>query len=235
MRHLRLGDGRAEIQAGLTMSIRSHQAVVVPAGQQIGVLDGLVARVLSTYPYRFTCAVTPQERAVAYGIRWDAAIRAGWIPREDSGPAGQEFDSYDLAAVQVIGWDDDRAISTGRLVLPPNRLPTQEECSIIVEPPGRVVDVGRMCVASAYQSHRHAAFIALLSRLYLEMRERGYATACGMMSPAVRRLMRQLGLQLEELGDDRTYWGEQRAPVRFSLLANVAPLGERWNDEPDAG
>ena len=68
----------------------------------------------------------------------------------------------------------------------------------------------------------------MLCRLYLEMRERGYGTACGMMSPRVRRLMRQLGLTLEELAADRPYLGEDRAPVRFSLLANAGSLGARW-------
>ena len=184
---------------------------------EVGVLDALVERVLGTYPYLFTVASTPAEREIAFRIRYDTVMRWGWAPPPGM-PEGQERDRYDDAAVQVVGWDGPTPISTGRLVLPPNPLPTQEECRITVPPAGEVVDVGRMCVVSHYQSHRHAAFIALLSRLYLEMRARGFAVACGVMSPRTRRLMRQLGLRLEELGEDRPYWGEPRAPVRFTLL-----------------
>ncbi len=179
-------------------------------------LDGLVARVLSEYPYRFSLATTAQDGADAFRLRGQAVGR------------DVDRDVYDDVAVHVIGWLDGEPVSTGRLVCPPHPLPTQDACGLVVEPRGHVVDVGRMCVAAAYQSHRHAAFIALLCRLYLEMRERGYGTACGMMSPRVRRLMRQLGLTLEELAPDRPHLGEDRAPVRFSLLANAGSLGVRW-------
>jgi hypothetical protein len=75
----------------------------------------------------------------------------------------------------------------------------------------------------------HAVFVALLCRLYLEMRTRGYETACGMMAHRTRRLMRLLGLHLEELGPDRDYWGELRAPVRFDLMANSSSISQRWD------
>ena len=183
---------------------------------EVGVLDGLVARVLAEYPYRFSVPTTTKERAVAFRLRGQAVGR------------DVDRDGYDDVAVHVVGWLDGLPVSTGRLVCPPHPLPTQDACDLVVEPHGQVVDVGRMCVAPDHQSYRHAAFVALLSRLYLEMRERGYGTACGMMSPQVRRLMRQLGLTLEELGPDRPYLGEDRAPVRFSLLANAGSLASRW-------
>jgi hypothetical protein len=44
----------------------------------------------------------------------------------------------------------------------------------------------------------------------------------------MRRLMRQLGLTLEELAPDRPHLGEDRAPVRFSLIANAGSLDARW-------
>jgi Acetyltransferase (GNAT) domain len=188
----------------------------VPGTSDVGVLDVLVARVLAQYPYRFSLATTPDEQAHAFRLRGQALGR------------DVDRDVYDDVAVHVIGWFDDDPVSTGRLVFPPHPLPTQDACGLVIEPRARVVDVGRMCVAPAHQSHRHAAFIALLCRLYLEMRERGYGTACGMMSPPVRRLLRQLGLTLEELAADRPYLGEARAPVRFSLLANSGSLGARW-------
>ncbi|MGZ4639504.1 MAG: hypothetical protein ACXV2J_10665 [Actinomycetes bacterium] len=194
----------------------------------VGVLDGLVARVLSAYPYRFTVAATPAERATAYRIRFGAVVAEGWAPA-GAFPDGLEHDEYDDAAVHVVGWDGDNPVSAGRLVLPPGPLPTEQSCGLTVEPRGRVVDVGRMSVVPSYQTHRHAAFIALLCRLYLEMRASGYEVACGMMSPRVRGLLRQLGLQLEVLAPDRVYWGEPRAPVRFALTVNALSLGDRWS------
>lgn len=171
-------------------------------------LDGLVERVLSTYAYRFTQACSADDRAVAFRMRGDAA-GSGW-----------DEDSYDDVAVLLLGRDGDgEPVSTGRLVLPPHPLPTQDACGIVVEPAGRVVDVGRMCVATTYRSYRQAAYVALLCGLYREMREGGFATACGMMSPPVRRLTRLIGLTLEELGPDRQHLGEPRAPVRFALTA----------------
>jgi hypothetical protein len=85
-----------------------------------------------------------------------------------------------------------------------------------------------MTVARSHQGVSHGVFMALLARLYLEVRARGYAVACGIMSPRARSLVRLLGLHVEVLGDDREYWGEPRAPVRFSVTINSAPLTTRW-------
>jgi hypothetical protein len=191
------------------------------------VLDPLVARVLATYPYVFTLPGTADERAVGYRIRFEAAVAQGWEP--PPGADGLERDRYDDAAVQVVGWFEDEPVSTGRLVLPPSSLPTEDECALRVPPVGEVVEVGRMAVVRAHQAYHHAAFVGLLCRLYLEMRERGFDVACGMMSPRTRGLVRLLGLNLEVLGPDRRYWAEERAPVRFTLTANQDTLRERWD------
>jgi len=53
------------------------------------------------------------------------------------------------------------------------------------------------------------------------MREHGFRVACGMMSAPARVLVGHLGLRLEVLGPERTYWNESRAPVRFSLMSGV--------------
>ncbi|MFI5100995.1 MAG: hypothetical protein ACHQE5_10885 [Actinomycetes bacterium] len=195
-----------------------------------GTLDPLVAKILSTYPYAFTLASTEGERAVGYRIRFEAAVQLGWTPPADA--EGLEHDRYDADAVQVIGWYEDAPVSTGRLVLPPAALPTQDECGLLIEPAGGVVDVGRMAVVRTHQSYQHAAFIGLLCRLYLEMRTQGYGVACGMMSLRARRLVGLLGLNLEVLGPDRLYWNEPRAPVRFALTRNEETLADRWAD-PD--
>jgi hypothetical protein len=208
-----------------------------PVGERpetAGVLDLLVARVLGSYPYTFTLPSTSQQREIAYRIRFDAVVGAGWAQPE-AFPAGLECDEFDACATQVIGWRDGDPVCTGRLVLPPSPLPTEQACGIAVQPSGQVVDIGRMAVARAHQGFQHAAFIALLCRLYLEMRESGLEFACGMMSPSVRRLLGRLGLRLEQLGADREYWGEVRAPVRFGLTVNAASLLDQWTDDAVSG
>jgi hypothetical protein len=180
-------------------------------------LDALVTRMLSKSPFDYRVAVGESEREVAYRLRGSAVIDRGWCGADDV-PGGMERDEYDDRAIQVIGWDGDVAMSTGRLVLPPG-LPTEEACGIVVEPRGGVVDVGRMCVARSHQGLEHAALIGLMCRLYLAMRDHGFEVACGMMSAPARALMGLFGLQLEILGPERTYWNESRAPVRFSLMS----------------
>jgi hypothetical protein len=185
-------------------------------------LDALVTRMLSISPFHYRVAVGDSEREMAYRLRGSAVLERGWCTAADL-PGGMEHDEYDDRAVQVIGWDGDVAMSTGRVVLPPG-LPTEEACGIAVEPRGGVVDVGRMCVARTYQSLEHAAFIGLMCRLYLVMREHGFGVACGMMSVPARVLVGHLGLRLEVLGPERTYWNEPRAPVRFSLMSRTSSL-----------
>jgi N-acyl-L-homoserine lactone synthetase len=192
----------------------------------VGILDGLVARVLATYPFRFTLATNDEDRLTAFRLRAAAVRQHGG--GEEKITDDIERDEFDDAAVHVLGWDGDAAVCTGRIVMPPAALPTECACGIVVEPAGAVVDVGRMAVVPPRQDVEHAVFIALLCRLYLEMRNRGFEVACGMMSRRVRRLLQLLGLELEQLGPDREYWGEPRAPVRFELLANTAPISRRW-------
>jgi hypothetical protein len=180
-------------------------------------LDALVTRMLARSPFDYRVAVGDSEREVAYRLRGSTVLDRGWCTAGDL-PGGMERDKYDDRAIQVIGWDGGVAMSTGRVVLPPG-LPTEEACGIVVEPRGEVVDVGRMCVAPSHQSLEHAAFIGLMCRLYLVMREHGFRFACGMMSAPARAMMGLFGLQLENLGPERTYWNEPRVPVRFSLMS----------------
>jgi hypothetical protein len=144
--------------------------------EPVGVLDGLVARVLAQYPYRFTVPVRPEDRADAFRIRHLAVLKQGWS-QPAAYPDGLERDEFDDRAVQILGWDGEIAICTGRLVLPPGPLPTEVAAGIEVQPHGAVVDVGRMTVLPDYRNYRAAAFIALLCRLFLEMRERGFEVA----------------------------------------------------------
>jgi hypothetical protein len=185
-------------------------------------LDALVTRMLAMSRFDYRVAADDSEREIAYRLRGNAVLDRGWCVADDI-PGGMERDEHDDRAVQVIGWDGDVAMSTGRVVLPPG-LPTEEACGLVVEPRGGVVDVGRMCVARSHQGLEHAALIGLMCRLYLVMREHGFRFACGMMSAPARTLMGLFGLQLELLGPERTYWNESRAPVRFSLMSGAKLL-----------
>jgi hypothetical protein len=194
-------------------------------------LDALVTRMLSRSPFNYRVAADDSEREVAYRLRGSAVVDRGWCRVGDL-PGGMERDEYDDRAIQVIGWDGDVAMSTGRVVFPPG-LPTEAACGIVVEPRGGVVDVGRMCVARSHQSLEHAALIGLMCRLYLVMREYGFRVACGMMSAPARALMGLFGLQLEILGPDRMYWNELRAPVRFSLMSATRLLSAAQDQPAD--
>jgi len=191
-------------------------------------LDALAQRIVARSGYRFTLA-DDETRETAYRLRHAAVVEHGWYDTaRDGGLEDRERDHYDVRAIHVLGWDGELAIATGRLVQPPGPLPTEDACGLNIEPRGEVVDVGRMTVARSYQGPDHPVFLALLARLYLEVRARGFDVACGMMSPRARALVRMLGLQIEMLGDDRLYWGEPRAPVRFSVMINSTPLATRW-------
>ncbi|MGZ4507214.1 MAG: hypothetical protein ACXVX0_08170 [Blastococcus sp.] len=198
-----------------------------PTPASAGLLDGLVERLLAGSPYRFTTAVDEEERAIAYRIRAGAIVEARWAAA-DAFPEGMETDAFDPAAVHVLGWDGDQPVCTGRLVFPPGPLPTEVACGLVVEPRGQVVDVGRMALVRSHQTFGHGTFLALLWALYREARAEGYSIGCGMMTGPARSVMARLGVQLEELGPSRLHQGQQRAPVRFLLSANVAPLADRW-------
>jgi hypothetical protein len=199
-----------------------------------GLLDGLAARILAGSPYRFTVATAPAERSLAYRIRAAVMVQAGWAPA-DAFPDGRESDAFDDVAVHVLGWDGAEPFCTGRLVLPPGPLPTEVASGLVVEPSGRVVDVGRMAVLRSHQTFGHGAFLALLCRLYLEARQAGFEFACGMMAAPTRSLVARMGLRLEQLGPERRHSGQLRAPVRFVLTATAGSLLDRWDDGGHGG
>jgi hypothetical protein len=190
-------------------------------------LDALAADIVARSGLRFSVATNDRERDEVYRLRHLAVVEQGWAG-VDPAVGDREYDAYDRRALHVIGWDGDTAVATGRLVAPPGSLPTEDACALTVEPRGLVVDVGRMTVSRSHQSASHSAFVALLARLYLEVRAAGFDIACGMMSPRARALLRLLGLQAEVLSGDRMYWGEFRAPVRFSVFVNATPPATRW-------
>ena len=196
-----------------------------------GPLDALVADIIRRCGYRFAVATDDATRELAYRLRYETVMEQRWAQASEM-PDGIERDTYDELAVHIVGWDNDVAVATGRLVLPGGSLPTELACGITVEPRGRVVDIGRMAVSPTHRSHRHSAFLALLARLYIEMQAQGYEVACGLMSVRAQGLARLLGLQLERLGEERLSWGELRAPVRFSIAGEAAALSARLPQAP---
>src|SRR5262245_56256538 len=72
--------------------------------EPVGILDGLVRRVLSTYPFRFTVAADEADELIACRIRAEVVTEAGWS--SSPYPDGVERDEFDAAAVHLIGWDD---------------------------------------------------------------------------------------------------------------------------------
>jgi hypothetical protein len=67
-----------------------------------------------------------------------------------------------------------------------------------------------------------------LASLYLETRSLGYDIGCGMMARSVRSLVRRVGVPLEQLGPEREYLGELRAPVRFAADMDGRGLLDGW-------
>jgi N-acyl-L-homoserine lactone synthetase len=189
-------------------------------------LDALAMDVVQRSGCQFSVAASDAERDEVYRLRHVVIGEQGWT--SETCRDGIERDNFDDRAVHIVGRDDGVAVATGRIVLPPGPLPTEEACGISVTPAGGVVDVGRMAVLRSHQGIGHPIFLALLARLYLEVRALGYEAACGMMSPRARSVLRLLGLDVELLGDDRLHWAELRAPVRFPVLIDPARLSGRW-------
>ena len=96
---------------------------------------------------------------------------------------------------------------------------------------GRVVDVGR-AAARTHQSLEHDAFIGLMCRLYLVMREHGFLIACGMMSARGGGLMSLFGLRLEVLGPEQPTGTSRGQIVRFGLMSATRLLDEAQDPLP---
>jgi len=197
----------------------------VTKGREPDLLDRLAATLAARSDVRFEIAATDADRAIAYRLRHDAVTEKQWSSETGS---GIERDEFDDTALQLIGWRHGTAVCCGRLVLPPGPLPTEVACGIVVQPVGRVVDVGRMVLAPVARGPDKTIFVALLAALYLQVRRQGFTTGCGMMAVNARVLLRHLGIGLDVLGEDRPYWGVQRAPVRFDVSLHGSTVLERW-------
>src|SRR5262245_22108443 len=101
-------------------------------------------------PIRFSVAQSLAEREAAYRLRYQALLDRGAKPADF--PDGLEHDEHDERALQILGWDGNNPIATGRIVLPaPNiLLPTEQAFGLTIEPRGQVVDIGRYTVLHEY-------------------------------------------------------------------------------------
>jgi hypothetical protein len=199
-------------------------------------LDRLAVVLAGRAGLRFAPAVTPAEREATVQLRLAAVRERGWtgdLVEPDGRPGGHdrldEIDEFDRRAVHLVGWRGADAACCGRIVTPPGPLPTELACGLVVQPAGRVVDVGRMVVAPHVRRRDGAVFVALLAALYLQTRALGYDVGCGMMAANVRDLMGRLGIPLEVLGAERDHRGEQRAPVRFAISEHGGSVLAHWD------
>jgi N-acyl-L-homoserine lactone synthetase len=183
-------------------------------------------------PLRFGVARLAEELDAVFRLRYDVVVERGWA-RPEQFPDGRERDGYDDRAVQIAVWDGDVLAATTRMVLPMSgeALPTEAAFGLEIEPRGLVLDWGRTCVAPAYRQESHRVLGALLCCAWLEMRQRGYTTACGVFTPAITRLYRHMGMRIEVLAPSRMYWNERRHPVRVLPPVIVPDWMQRLLDQ----
>ena len=197
-------------------------------------LDRLSEQLLAaaeTGGIRVAVAQTPSEQDAIHRLRHEQVVGHRWASPDDL-PGGVERDEYDPFAVQVGAWSGATLVGEMRLVLPAagRRLPVEEAFDLHIEPRGRVVEAGRLVVAPSHRGDpSHGIWGALFARAWLSLRALGFSLLCGAASPEMVRRLRALGLPFEVLGAPRTYWGEQRVPVRLD------PAGghPRWFEPSD--
>ena len=185
--------------------------------------------VASAAPLHFAVAHSPEERDAIFRLRYQIVTERGWARPEDF-PDGRERDEYDDPAIHIGAWDGATLAAASRVVLPSPSLvlPTERAFEVAVEPRGQVVDMGRQIVSRSYGSMQHQVFAALLAKTWLEMHARGYARVCGDFTPAVTRLYRLMGFEVNQIGPARKFWGEDRFPIVVDIVASVPALVKRW-------
>jgi predicted GNAT family N-acyltransferase len=184
-------------------------------GQQLEGLDALACMLIArAAPVRFEIASTADQQRQIFALRYETVVEEGWVP-STAYPDGLERDVFDDVAAHIAGWHNAELVASARLVFPEHgrRLPTELDFELTAQPEGAVVDIGRAIVAKAYRSSDHTLFGALLSRCWLEIRQRGYENLCGTASGWRLERYRQFGLPLRIIGPARQYWGDERYPV----------------------
>src|SRR5215813_6527774 len=91
-------------------------------------LDALAAKLVErAAPIRFAVAQSSAEREAVYKLRCRVVVEKGWGSAADF-PDGEEKDSFDERAIQLVGWDGNTIVASGRIVFPiPGQvLPTEK-------------------------------------------------------------------------------------------------------------
>lgn len=193
--------------------------------------DALARNVIElAAPLRVDVARCGEELDAIYRLRFQVASEMGWI-RAGECSDGLEKDDYDDDAVHVGAWDGGQLVGTQRTVFPaPGRsLPLERSFGLKLEPHGQVVHADRTAIARGYRGdRRHVLLAALMSRSWLEWRSRGFHRCTGVVTAPLARLYREVGLEVELIGDPSEYCGELRYPARFHVLAAANRLAEVW-------
>jgi N-acyl-L-homoserine lactone synthetase len=215
--------------------------IAIPRTSDLGALGRLCQELLAAADasgIRVAVADTQSMQDAIHRLRHQQVIGEGWVS-PDALPDGLERDEHDPFAVQIGAWSDVTLVGSMRLVLPSlhRRLPVEEAFDVDIEPRGRVVEAGRLVVAPAHRGDpSHRIWGALFARAWFTMQALGFSLLCGAASPAMVQRLRMLGLPFEMLGTPRTYWGEQRVPVRLDPACAdprwFPPNGQRRNSRP---
>jgi hypothetical protein len=200
------------------MSPASSRSSADPDAAGVAALDRLAERLLAGADgLRVAVAATAAEREAIGRLRHAHVVAAGWARPGDLA-GGLERDAHDPDAVHVAAWRAAALVGTVRVVVPraDRRLPVEQDFGVVVEPAGRVVEVGRLVIAEEERGDRaHRAWGALFGCAWLEIRARGFTILAGAASGAMVERLRSLGLPFEVLGPAREHWGEERHPVRL--------------------
>lgn len=147
-----------------------------------------------------------------------------------------EYDDHDERAVQILGWDGERPVATGRLVTPEpgKRLPTEQAFGLVIEPRGQVVDIGRYVVVGEYAQKESRYFTGLLGFCWLEARKHGYIRVCGTASAGMLRHYRRIGFIVTELAPPHVYYGEARFPCWYDVVGSMSVLLTKWGSQGTA-
>jgi len=195
--------------------------------QALSQLDALAAEIMAGIkPLCFRVAQSSREKEMVYRLRFEVVVEKGWS-RPEVFAEGLEQDKHDDEAVHIVGWKNGALIATSRLILPTDErlLPAEEAFDLAIEACDRRVHVDRICIAAEYRRSQ-PIFWGLLSQTWVEMRARGFSEAVGILSPAMVRIYRSLGINVVLLSDARFHWGEKRyaallQPARFVQRAKL--------------
>lgn len=179
-------------------------------------------------PVRFGIAIAAEDVAATYRLRHEIVVGRGWAPAHVF-PGGLERDVDDETAVLIAAWHDDRVVATARLIRPDSErpLPTEAAFDMTLAGRDRLIDIGRVCVASGYRDAAHRIFRGVLGQVWCEMHRLGYHEAATVISDAGARLYERWGLGVTILGPSRMYWGERRSPARVAPAAALDRLLRR--------